>query len=88
MTGTVSLINRAPHPNAAKVYINWLLSKRGQEVWQGVFGIPSRRVDISKANVPDRAIPKPGVKYWPSHTEKNQTRSAEETKIIKKLFGR
>ena len=87
-TGTVSLINRAPHPNAAKVYINWLLSKRGQEVWQGVFGIPSRRVDISKSNVPDRAIPKPGVRYWPSYTEKNQTRSAEETKIIKKLFGR
>lgn len=87
-TGTVSLINRAPHPNAAKVYINWLLSKRGQEVWQGVFGIPSRRVDISKANVPARAIPKPGVKYWPSHTEKNQTRSAEETRIIKELFGR
>ena len=87
-TGTVSLINRAPHPNAAKVYINWLLSKRGQQVWQGVFGIPSRRVDISKAKVPDRAMPKPGVKYWPSYTERNQTRSAAETKIIKKLFGR
>lgn len=87
-TGTVSLINKAPHPNAAKVYINWLLSKRGQQVWQGVFGIPSRRTDISKSNVPDRAMPKPGVKYWPSYTEKNQTRTAAETKIIKKLFGR
>jgi ABC-type Fe3+ transport system substrate-binding protein len=87
-TGNVTLVNKAPHPNAARVYINWLLSKRGQEVWQGVFSIPSRRVDISKAKLPARSIPKPGVKYWPSHTEKNQTRSAEETKIIKKLFGR
>ena len=25
--GTVALVNRAPHPNAAKVFINWLLSR-------------------------------------------------------------
>ena len=28
--GTVALLNRAPHPNAAKVFINWLLSRKGQ----------------------------------------------------------
>ena len=29
-SGGLSIFNRAPHPNAAKVYINWLLSKEGQ----------------------------------------------------------
>ncbi len=27
-------MNRAPHPNAAKVLINWLLSKEGQSAVQ------------------------------------------------------
>ena len=26
-SGALSLVNRAPHPNAAKLYINWLLAK-------------------------------------------------------------
>jgi ABC-type thiamine transport system substrate-binding protein len=28
--GTIALVNRAPHPNAARVFINWLLSRNGQ----------------------------------------------------------
>ena len=31
--GALALFNKAPHPNAAKVYINWLLSKEGQTVF-------------------------------------------------------
>ena len=30
-SGGLGFFNRAPHQNAAKVYINWLLSKEGQE---------------------------------------------------------
>jgi ABC-type Fe3+ transport system substrate-binding protein len=26
-------MNRAPHPNAAKVAINWFLSREGQSTW-------------------------------------------------------
>jgi len=32
--GHIALINRAPHPNAARVFINWMLSKEGQLAWQ------------------------------------------------------
>jgi iron(III) transport system substrate-binding protein len=56
-TGGVALINRAPHPNAAKVAINWLLSREGQSTYQRLFtvdeeGPDSLRVDISKESVP------------------------------------
>jgi iron(III) transport system substrate-binding protein len=44
--GTVSFMDKAPHPNAAKVYINWLLSKAGQEDW-GKTVRNSRRVDVT-----------------------------------------
>ena len=35
-SSVLALINRAPHPNAARVFINWYLSRQGQRVWQNV----------------------------------------------------
>jgi iron(III) transport system substrate-binding protein len=55
--GSLALMNRAPHPNAAKVFINWLLSREGQTLFQKVISIPgdarnSRRVDVPKDHIP------------------------------------
>jgi hypothetical protein len=44
--GTVSLMDRAPHPNAAKLYVNWLLSRQAQEEWSSKTGHNSRRIDV------------------------------------------
>ncbi len=43
--GTISLMDKAPHPNAAKVYINWLLSREGQMEWKHTQR-NSRRADV------------------------------------------
>jgi iron(III) transport system substrate-binding protein len=56
-SGGVGLINRPPHPNAAKVAINWLLSREGQIAYQRIFtegaeGPDSLRIDIPKDKVP------------------------------------
>ena len=32
-SSTLWLVNKAPHPNAVKVFINWLLTKEGQVAW-------------------------------------------------------
>ena len=66
--GSLSLLNRAPHPNAAKVFINWFLSPKGQLALQRL-GDPddppnSRRIDIPKDHVPYEARLHPGVKYF------------------------
>jgi ABC-type Fe3+ transport system substrate-binding protein len=58
--GTVSLMDNAPHPNAAKVYINWLLSKAGQTDWGKVLR-NSRRLDVPPA-MPSE-VPPPGMPY-------------------------
>jgi iron(III) transport system substrate-binding protein len=54
--GAISLLNNAPHPNAAKVFINWFLSRKGQTALQklGRPGDPpnSMRIDIPKDDVP------------------------------------
>ncbi len=55
--GSLALMNRAPHPNAAKVFINWLLSREGQTLFQKIISVPgdarnSRRIDVPKDHVP------------------------------------
>ena len=66
--GTLSFFNRAPHPNAAKVAVNWLLSREGQATWLdyneksgGLYD--SLREDISKEKVSDRARRVKGAKF-------------------------
>ena len=56
-SSVLALINRAPHPNAAKVFINWYLSRQGQMVWQNVMNkkeveaSDSMRIDLPKDDV-------------------------------------
>jgi iron(III) transport system substrate-binding protein len=64
--GSVGLIDKAPHPNAAAVYINWLLSKAGQEEWVQV-PRNSRRTDVKPA-FPHLA-PKQGMNYFTGQAE-------------------
>ena len=44
--GTVAVMKNAPHANAAKVYINWLLGKEGQELYGRALTQGSRRFDV------------------------------------------
>jgi len=68
-SGNVSLMNPAPHPNAAKLFINWLLSRAGQITWQQAVRLPSLRVDIPKTGLFPADIPKLGKKYISVGTE-------------------
>jgi ABC-type Fe3+ transport system substrate-binding protein len=93
------LINKASHPNAATIFLNWVLGKEGQTAWSKAMTHVSRRLDVPTDHLSPYAIPaagakvftgspKPGDKYWLSHSEQNVTRTPEETKILKELFGR
>jgi iron(III) transport system substrate-binding protein len=67
--GIVYLAHRAPHPNAAKLAVNWLLSREGQILSQKIFavksslGMDSLRVDIPKDEVPPNSRRAEGAKY-------------------------
>ena len=66
--GSLSYMNQAPHPNAAKVFLNWFLSRKGQIALQKLGDVDdsanSRRIDIPK----DMLVPvmrlKTGTKYF------------------------
>jgi len=66
--GTLTLMNQAPHPNAARIFVNWLLSKEGQTTFQKIMNTPdvvmeSMRTDISKDVIAPQNRRLPGVKY-------------------------
>lgn len=68
--GTIALMNNSPHPNAARVFINWFLSREGQLTLQRALAKApdssapdSFRMDIPKDNVPPENRRVEGVKY-------------------------
>lgn len=59
--GNLALFNRAPNPNAAKVYINWLLSKEGQTIFARANGYVSARLDVPTDHTEPWRVPLPGA---------------------------
>lgn len=65
--GALGIPSQAPHPNAAKVFLNWYLSREGQMAFQRI-GRPgehpnSRRIDIPKGDVSPEQRLVDGRKY-------------------------
>jgi iron(III) transport system substrate-binding protein len=61
--GDVAIWNKAPHPNAARVFANWIASKEGIEVYGPTQTQVSVRTDVDNKWAPPSIIPKPGIKY-------------------------
>jgi iron(III) transport system substrate-binding protein len=54
--GTLGLVNQAPHPNAAKVFINWLLSREGQIALQKAINTPEDELESLREDIPKDVI--------------------------------
>ena len=69
--GIVSLWNQAPHPNAAKVFANWIASKEGASIYGAIDGSAPVRTDVDASGWLDRSlIPKPGGDYFDTYDYK------------------
>jgi len=60
----LTLANKAPNPNAARVFVNWMAGKEGVELYARGFGSVPLRTDIDESFLDPRSIPKPGVEYF------------------------
>lgn len=60
----LSFANRAPHPNGAKVFANWILSKEGLEIYARGYGSATVRADIDESFLSPGNIPRRGVNYF------------------------
>lgn len=86
-SGGLALINRAAHPNAAKLYINWLLSKEGLTAFTKAYGAPSLRLDVPTDFLPPEKLRQPGVKYiWPEN-EEYLLKETTSYSLAREIFG-
>lgn len=46
----IGIFNNAPHPNAAKLFVNWYLSREGQQIYATLNSSNSRRKDVKPGN--------------------------------------
>jgi len=53
--GIIGIIKGAPHPSAAKVFFNWLLSREGQELHGKTAQQPTRRLDVETKGLDGQA---------------------------------
>ncbi len=88
----VAVVNRAPHPNAAKLFINWFLSREGQLAVQNLAakeaeGVDSFRIDIPKDMIPVDYRREENNKYFdmdaPEHSD-----SVPVFKLISEVWKR
>jgi iron(III) transport system substrate-binding protein len=81
----IAVYTRAPNPNAAKVFVNWFLTKEGQEAYaksRGDYGGVSRRNDVASLdpeNTPDWAKVN-------SYVSPNQERDAGQVRQVIDLY--
>lgn len=59
----LSYANKAPHPNAAKVFINWLAGKEALEIYSRGYESPTLRTDVDESFLDPNTIPRPGIAY-------------------------
>lgn len=86
--GNISLINRAPHPAASRVFLNWFLSKEGQTMITAIEGAQSARVDVPTDQLDPLLVRQPGVKYFTgSDTPEWLARDQEFFQSGRDIFG-
>jgi ABC-type Fe3+ transport system substrate-binding protein len=52
-----------PHPNAARVYVNWFYSKEGQQAMVDILRTASYRTDVDMSTISPSVQKVPGVEY-------------------------
>jgi iron(III) transport system substrate-binding protein len=84
-TGSLGVLNHPPHPNAARVYLDFLLSAEGQTEWSRAVGFASDRLDVPRDHVEPFFILRDGVDYQRQQNEPYIAMREEVDQFIKSV---
>lgn len=86
--GLTNLLKNPPHPNAAKLFLNWILMKDGQSVWNNSQKTVSIRTDVDNSWLTEDIVPKPGLDYFDTYAwDYTLNGYPKANKAIKELLG-
>src|SRR5215471_11478379 len=86
--GSLVIVRNAPHPNALRVYVDYLLSPAGQLEWSKSAGFASLRRDVPKDHVQDILVPKENVTYRDISMRRYVDLREEIVQFIKSVLSR
>ncbi|MBI4331725.1 MAG: extracellular solute-binding protein [Chloroflexi bacterium] len=83
----IAVPSKGPHPNAAKVFLNWFLTKEGQTIASKAFLVQSSRLDVPTNHLDPVAVRQPGLIYENSVNEDQMVASREAAQQAATIFG-
>lgn len=86
--GNVVILKERPHPNASRLYLNWLLTQEGQTVFSVASGRQSRRLDVPTEHTSPTQRIEPGVIYANGDDEEYLRQEGKYYDIAREVFGR
>ncbi|MEA2952792.1 MAG: hypothetical protein QOJ96_2312 [Alphaproteobacteria bacterium] len=85
----VALFNHAPHPNAAKIFVNWIASKEGNEIFGKALGMVPTRNDTDESGFLPQIIPRAGVNYFDPYDWEFTVTTKEQVRLrMKELLSK
>ena len=81
----VFLCNKAPHPNPAKLFVNWLLSPEGQAIWCKSIEFNNAGTDVPAYSKDSEATP--GKQYYFAGQEATYAKQQKTQAMRAKLLG-
>jgi iron(III) transport system substrate-binding protein len=84
-SGAFVIMDRNPHPNATKVFVNWLMSKEAQADWAKTADTNSRRIDVPSGAEGTRPDAKKLGDYLNFNEEANYDFKAETQEMARRI---
>ena len=82
---TISMMGKAPHPNAARLFLDWLMSKEGQDVHGRTRSTSSIRKDVTDYSPPQARIKFSKVVALSEQDTLDATKAQRE-KVLSKMW--
>ena len=76
----LTLANKAPHPGAARLFANWMMSREGLEIYAKGYGSATLRTDVDESFLNPGNIPRPGANYFDDTDWKWVVKGRKETR--------
>lgn len=86
-SGSLALFKDAPHPNAARLFINWLLGREGQTIFSRAYPSQSARADIPTDFLPADEVRQPGLEYFWETEDFLMGGADKAAKLSQEIFG-
>ncbi len=86
--GGAALFRNPPHPNAAKLFLNWAMTKEGGTLLSKAIGGQSARLDVPSDFLDPRFVRQPtGQKYFNTITEEDTRKKDAFAKTAMEIFA-